>query len=400
MSHFKCLSLLPDDPILSIPIAFAGDTHPKKVNLGIGVYRDSEGNPLVLVPVAKAEAIVVGQHLNKEYQSIDGNSGLLKETAKLIFGPDSTKIKEGEYYGIQTIGGTCALRLGADLLIAKGTDKPIYIPDPTWTNHRMIFTKAGLKVETYPYYNSLKYGFDFESMCNAIKLMPEGSTIVLHASCHNPTGIDPSLEQWKVLSELIKKHKIFPFFDVAYQGFGESLNDDVKSVRLFIEQGHELFVAYSFSKNMGLYGERVGAFFAILKNKDTAQKLGSHARQIIRGIYSTPPLFVSRVVAMVLQNPELRKEWEHELGSMRDRIDDMRKGFVAGLLSKGSDTNTHFSTMSRQVGLFSYCGLPQDQTQKLRTDYGIYAPGGRINIAGLNWNNMDYVIDSFIAVTK
>lgn len=400
MSQFESLQLLPEDPILSIPLAFAADLHPKKVNLGIGVYRDAEGKPLVLVPVTKAESIVIGQHLNKEYQSIDGNPDLLTETAKLIFGPDSKKIKEGEYYGVQTIGGTCALRIGADLLVAQGSNKPVYIPDPTWANHRMIFTRAGLKVENYPYYNAQKHSFDFEGVCDAIKAMPAGSTIVLHASCHNPTGLDPTLDQWKTISELLKKHSIFPFFDVAYQGFGEGLNEDVKSVRLFADQGHEFFVSYSFSKNMGLYGERIGAFFAILQSKVVAKKLGSHARQIIRAIYSTPPLFISRVVATVLAKPDLHKEWEHELESMRERIQDMRKGFVAGLLAKSKDTKTHFSVMDQQKGLFSYCKLAPEQIERLRTEFGIYVPGGRINIAGLNWNNMDYVIDSFIAVTK
>ena len=400
MSYFENLSLLPVDPILGIPIAFAEDKHPKKVNLGIGVYRDANGNPLVVVPVTKAEAIVTGKHLSKDYQTIDGHPEFLKATAALIFGSDSTKIKAEEYYAIQTIGGTGALRLGADLILAKKGNASIYIPNPTWANHTMLFNRAGLKVETYPYYSTKNHGFDFEGMCEAIKQMPEGSTIILHASCHNPTGLDPTLDQWKSISALLLKHKIFPFFDIAYQGLGAGLNEDVKSIRLFVEQGHELFAAYSFSKNMGLYGERAGAFFAVLHNKETLQKLSSHARQIIRAIYSTPPLFIARVVATVLTTAKLKKEWEHELGSMRDRIGDMRKGFVAALQTKSKESKLDFSLMGRQIGLFSYCELTPEQIQKLRSDFGIYVPGGRINVAGLTWNNMDYVVDAFAQVTN
>lgn len=397
MSHFESLSLLPEDPILSIPMAFAADKHPHKVNLGIGAYKDAVGQSLVLLPVKEAEKIVIEQNLAKDYLPIEGNQAFIQETAKIILGPQPKKEFAKDLFGFQTIGGTSALRLGADLLALIPNQK-IYLSHPTWPNHSMISKRAGLKVANYPYYSSQIKGVDFPALCQSIEKMESGSAILLQACCHNPTGADLSFTQWKILSELILKQELIPFFDVAYQGFGASMEEDVQAVRHFVEQGHELFIAYSYSKNMGLYGERLGAFFAIIEDEKSAKTLASHASQIVRNTYSNPPLFVARVATTILQTESLRCMWIEELNNMRHRIEEMRIGFVSELLSKSSDT--YFEFIKGQKGMFSYTDLSEKQVQTLKNHYGIYLPEGRINIAGLNWNNMSYVVESLISVRK
>lgn len=387
---FKTLSPLPEDLIFGIQAAYTADTHPKKVNLGIGAYRDALGNPLVFTAVHAAEEQILKEHLNKEYLPIAGDKKYIDETAKLIFGKESKRWTNGSIFGAQTVGGTNALRIGAEFQ----KDSVIYIPNLTWTNHKLIFARAGLRVETYPYYNFEQHTFDFAAMCAAIKRMEPGSMIVLHGTSHNPTGLNPTFDQWKTLADLTEH--LLPFFDISYQGFGTGVEEDLKPLRYFIEQNRDLLVAYTYAKTMGLYGERVGAFYIATQNPSEAEKVGTHIKQIIRSSYSNPPLHGARIVTTVLQSPELRKEWVDELNSMRDRVNEMRVSFVTEILAKAK--NTHFAFMKQGTGLFTFSGITSDQIKQLRERFHIYMPDGRINLAGLNWNNMDYVIESLLAV--
>jgi len=396
MSFFDSIDTLPEDPIFSLQAAFIADAHHKKVNLGIGAYKDATGNSTVLTAVQKAEKFILDSHLNKDYLPIAGEKHYIHETAKLIFGQDQIKINDGSIFGAQTVGGTAALRVGGEFLTQNKNQK-IYLPNMTWANHRLVFQKAGLNVDTYPYYNPLSHELDFNEMCNFLKKLNPGSIIVLHGTAHNPTGINPTLDQWKVLSSLIKNARLFPFFDIAYQGFGTSLEADAEPIRLFVNDQHQLLAAYTYAKNMGLYGERVGAIFAVTNKEENAFKIGTHIKQIIRGMYSNPPLHGARIVQTILQNKHLKSEWIHELDSMRERVNEMRKAFVTGLLSKGSDSYFNF-LIKEQSGLFLYTGLNETKVHRLRQNFGIYAPEGRINVAGLNSNNMDYIIDSILSV--
>jgi aspartate/tyrosine/aromatic aminotransferase len=395
MPYFEFIELLPDDPIFNLTNVYAADPRPNKVNLGIGTYKDSEGKPFVLNCVKKAESILLSKNLNKEYLPIEGHPEFIKESLKLVFGPDIQGIAPERFFAAQTVGGTGALRLGGDLFVQE-TSRTIFLPQPSWLNHKSIFTRAGLKIHFYRYYDVTTHRLDFASMCDDIHSMPPGSVILLHACCHNPTGMDPTMDQWKELSSLIQKQNVIPFFDFAYQGFSANLDDDARPVRYFASQGHEMVVSSSNSKNFGLYGERVGTLFAITRGKETTRKLASQLKQCIRGTYSTPPMHGARIVAAILQSETLKTEWMQELKNMRERIKEMRKTLVAGLLAEGRD----WSFLGQQNGFFSYCGLSQDQTDLLQKKYGIYMPvDGRINVGGLNGNNLKYVIEAIVAVT-
>lgn len=394
MSFFSSILLLPDDPILSLPFLMVADPRTKKVNLSVGAYRTSEGKPLVLSTVLKAEETILQKSSDKEYLPIEGIHLFLKKTKELIFG--KTQANDTPLFTLQTLGGSGALRVGAEFLAREGSNKTIYLPNPSWPNHKLIFKMSGLKVEQYPYYDSVNHVLDFNNLCESIKEMPERSIILLHACCHNPTGIDPTLEQWKEISDLIKKKNLIPFFDFAYQGFGSNLEQDAEVIRYFISQSHEMFIASSNSKNFGLYGERIGALSVITDCNEQAHKIGSHLKQIVRGNYSNPPIHGGLIVATILDDPELFQEWSQELSNMRDRIKAMRQALAAGLLVKGAK---NFNFVIQQKGIFSYSGLSQDQVLRLREDHGIYMPlNGRINIAGLNIHNIDYVIEAILAV--
>jgi aspartate/tyrosine/aromatic aminotransferase len=396
MSFFDTIDTLPEDPIFSQQLTYLADTRQKKVNLGIGTYKDSTGKSTVLSCVQKAEKVILDEHLNKDYLPIAGEKQYIQETAKLIFGDDHEKLQDESIFGAQTVGGTAALRIGGEFL-AKDRNNVIYLPNMTWANHKLVFQRAGLKNEVYPYYNFETHTFDFKEMCKSIKEMPTGSIIVLHGTSHNPTGINPSFEQWKELSTLIKNARLFPFFDLAYQGFGVSLEEDAKPIRHFVKDGHSLLAAYTYSKNMGLYGERAGALFAVTENKLQSHKASTHIKQIIRSMYSNPPLHTARIVQTILQSEQLKNEWIHELNNMRERTNEMRKAFVTGLLSKSTDS--HFKFLNQeQSGLFAFLSLNETKVHRLRQDFGVYAPDGRINIAGLNSGNMDYVIDSVLSL--
>ena len=398
MSFFDKVDLLPADPILNLPVAFAADPRPNKINLGIGAYKDDSGNPLVLSCVRKAESQLFQNDLNKEYLPIEGDPSYLNESLKLIFGKDHPTLQLDTIFAAQTIGGTGALRIGCELLLQK-ISKAIYISQPTWPNHKALFSRTGMPVEAYPYYDPQSHSLDFSAMCAYIQQIPSGNAILLQASCHNPTGIDPTFEQWRELSKLVKTQKLIPFFDLAYQGFGIGIDEDANPVRYFAKEGHEMLVATSYSKNLGLYGERAGMLAVVTHSKEEVVKVASQIRQIIRSIYSSPPLHGARIVKTVLQSPQLKQEWLRELADMRGRIAQMRQDLVAGLLAKGADKS--FNSLIQQSGIFSFCGLNQQQVHRLIQEKGIYMPSdGRINVAGLNKQNLDYIIESILSVLK
>lgn len=396
MSRFSHLPLLPSDPILGIPLLFAADQHAKKVNLGIGAYRDEQGLPLVLQSIKEAEAFLMQKQPDKEYLPIEGDPTLLKEGAKLLFGEDTAILTSGELFGTQAIGGSGALRIGGELL-STWLGKRLYLSEETWSNHRQIFDQAGLEIRTYPYRNPQTQQLDFDKLCEAIRLMARNSIILLHAACHNPTGIDPTPEQWRILSTLIQEQELFPLFDLAYQGFGHGIDEDAYAIRYFTQQGHELMVAYSFSKNFGLYNERVGMLFIRSGDKSCLNALTSQVRYLIRINYSTPPAHGARILAIVLSSAELKAQWQYELKGMRERIQGMRITLMAQLKSQGYPSSV--PPLMDQTGFFSFIGLTTQQVLRLRAEYGIYMPeNGRINFAGLNPSNLDYVVKSILSV--
>lgn len=396
MSFFSNFTLIPEDPILSLPVAFTADSRLNKVNLGIGAYKTAEGKSLVLTSVQEAEQLILKKQTNKDYLPIDGDKEFLKHALQLLLGKEMPILNSDCLFAAQTVGGSGALRVGGELLSQLKTPI-IFLSEPSWPNHQHIFQRAGLTIKSYPYLDPVSCQLDFDGMVNAIKNMPPFSIILLHGCCHNPTGVNPSFEQWKELSRVVKKHQIIPFFDIAYQGFGEDLNKDAESIRYFVNEGHEMLIAYSFAKNFGLYGERVGFLAVISSHVDVSQRVGSQVKSLIRGNYSTPPVHGAKIVSTVLSSPPLYSQWEHELANMRDRVKEMRAALIATLLAK--DSNKDYSYMYQQSGLFSFCGLTPDQVIRLRHEKGIYMPtNGRINIAGLNTQNMNYVAESFLAM--
>lgn len=396
MSFFDEIPLLPPDPILGLPILFAAESRPNKVNLGIGSYKTAEGLPLVLNSVRKAENLILQRHLNKEYLPIDGDSEFLKCALQLIFGGELSSIESERLYASQTLGGSGALRIAGEFF-SKLINSNIFLPQPSWLNHKPLFERGGMNVGSYPYFDPKTHLLDFKGMCQAINNLPPASIILLHASCHNPTGVDPTLEQWRELSGLIKKRGLFPFFDFAYQGFGDSIEADAQSVRLFAREGHEMMVAYSFSKNFGLYGERVGLLSVLTSEPKTKPKIASQVSTLIRGNYSNPPLQGARIVSTILKSHELTLDWKGELKNMCERIKEMRKALVAALLVRGHDRN--FDFILKQNGLFSFIGLSKEQVDRLRSEYAIYMPSnGRINLAGLNTQNIEYFVQALLSV--
>lgn len=390
------ITQVPDDPIFGLNTLFTQDPRPEKVNLGIGAYKDGGGQPVVLETVKKAESLLLNEHLNKEYPPMEGIPRFIQASAKLIFGADNPALAEGKIVTIQTLGGTGGLRIGAELIAEKCTKK-VFFSAPTWPNHAQIFHFAGFSTGSYSYYDSKTHGLDFSGMKDSIVNIPKGSVIVLHACCHNPSGVDPSLQEWKELSSLIKKQGLLPFFDLAYQGFAKDLISDTAAIRLFISDGHDLLVSCSHSKNFGLYGERVGSLSVVSQNAENAPKIKSYLKQLVRSSYSMPPLHGARIATTILESDVLKKEWEKELQQMRQRIVDMRKALVNGLHQMKTPIN--FDFINRQSGMFSFSGLSEKQVLLLREKYGIYTPtSGRINVAGLNEHNIHYVVQSISKV--
>jgi aromatic-amino-acid transaminase len=394
---FSAIEMAPRDPILGITEGFNADTNPAKVNLGVGVYYDDNGKVPLLECVKKAEASLMEKFAPRTYLPIEGLATYDKAVQELVFGADSAVVKEKRAITAQAIGGTGALKLGADFLKRFAPDAQVWISDPSWENHRALFESAGFTVNNYPYYDAATRGVNFDGMLQALKTMPAGSIVLLHACCHNPTGADLSDDQWTHVIEAVTTRGLIPFLDMAYQGFGDGIEADGKVVRRFAEAGGALFVSNSFSKSFSLYGERVGALSIAASSAEEAARIMSQLKRVIRTNYSNPPIHGGQVVATVLSTPELRQLWEEELAGMRVRIREMRSAFVAKLKEKAPSHNFDFVTQQR--GMFSYSGLSKAQVEKLRDNNSIYAVDtGRICVAALNKRNIDAVIDAIAAV--
>ena len=394
---FSAIEMAPRDPILGITEAFNADQNPAKVNLGVGVYYDDNGKVPLLECVKKAEAILIEKYAPRTYLPIEGLAAYDKAVQELVFGADSAVVTEKRAITAQAIGGTGALKLGADFLQRFSPNSEVWISDPSWENHRALFESAGFKVNAYPYYDPATRGVNFSGMLEALNTMPTGSIVLLHACCHNPTGADLTDDQWTQVISVVTTRGLVPFLDMAYQGFGDGIEADGKVVRRFAEAGGALFVSNSFSKSFSLYGERVGALSIAAGSAEEAARIMSQLKRVIRTNYSNPPSHGGQVVATVLATPELRQLWEEELAAMRVRIRDMRQAFVEKL--KAQAPAHDFGFVMQQRGMFSYSGLTKEQVGALRENNSIYAVDtGRICVAALNNKNIDQVIASIAKV--
>lgn len=398
MSFFDQVSLLPPDPIFGLQAAFLADPREGKVDLSVGVYKTADLKTPILSSVKKAEKILLETEKSKGYLPGEGDKSYLEQVGLLTFGEEFWKRSADRIQAAQSIGGTGALRLGAEFL-KQEVSETIYVSDPTWPNHRGVFGRLGMKVASYPYYDSTRQILLFEELCHFLNSLPARSIVVLHACCHNPTGADLSQEQWKALSLIFWDKNLVPFFDCAYQGFDRGMEEDAFALRLFAEAGHEMLVALSYSKNFSLYGERAGALFVVTPSQKIAGHVESKIKNIIRQNYSNPPIHGVSIVATILQSPALKKEWEQELSSMRERVNQMRNALAQALVARTEKGN--FSFLENRTGLFSFCGLRKEQVERLIAEFAIYMTGdGRINITGLNEGNLDYVVNAILAVHK
>ena len=399
MSLFAAVELAPRDPILGLNEQFAADTRANKVNLGVGVYTDENGKLPLLHCVAAAEKQLMEAPKPRGYLPIDGIAAYDKAVQSLVFGADSEAVTSGRVATVQALGGTGGLKVGADFLKRVTPGAKVLISDPSWENHRALFTNAGFAVETYPYYDAATRGVDFGGMLAALRAASGGTVVVLHACCHNPTGADLTPAQWGEVVDVVKARGLVAFLDMAYQGFGDGIAEDGAAVRRFLDAGIDFFVATSFSKSFSLYGERVGALSVVCESKDEAARVLSQLKIVIRTNYSNPPTHGAQVVATVLTTPALRAQWEQELAGMRQRIKAMREALKSRLEAAGVSGDLGYIT--RQKGMFSYSGMSAAQMQRLRGEFGIYGvDSGRICVAALNEHNLDAVASAIAAVMR
>ena len=397
MSLFTAVEMAPRDPILGLNEAFAADTNPNKVNLGVGVYFDDNGKLPLLKCVQTAEKQMVDAPKPRGYLPMDGVAAYDAAVKGLVFGADSEPVKSGRVVTAQGIGGTGGLKIGADFLKKLSPNAKVLISDPSWENHRALFTQAGFVVESYPYYDAKTRSINFDGMLAALDAAPEGTIVVLHACCHNPTGYDITAAQWDQVVATVKARKLTPFLDMAYQGFGHGIKEDGAVIGKFVAAGLEFFVSTSFSKSFSLYGERVGALSVLCATKEDADRVLSQIKIVIRTNYSNPQIHGATVVATVLNTPELRAQWEEELAEMRVRIKAMRQALVDGLKAAGVKQDMSFIT--DQIGMFSYSGLSKDQMVRLRSEFGVYGTDtGRMCVAALNSKNVGYVCQAIAKV--
>ena len=397
MSLFNQVEMAPRDPILGLNEQFSTDTRAHKVNLGVGVYFDAQGKIPVLACVAQAEKAQLAAVKPRGYLPIDGIALYDTAVKHLVFGADSGPVTQGRVATVQALGGTGGLKLGADFLHELNPAAKVLISDPSWENHRALFTRAGFEVDTYPYYDATHRGVRFDDMLACLQQAAPGTIVVLHACCHNPTGYDLTAAQWDQVVKACQERQLVPFLDMAYQGFGDGIAEDGAAVHRFVAAGIDFFVASSFSKSFSLYGERVGALSVVCQNSDEAARVLSRLKIAVRTNYSTPPTHGAQVVATVLTSPELRAQWEEELGAMRQRIKSMRKALVEGLKQAGVTQDMQYIVTQR--GMFSYSGLSMAQMQRLRSDFGIYGlDSGRICVAALNEGNLPTVVQAIVSV--
>ncbi|KAJ0031832.1 hypothetical protein Pint_13199 [Pistacia integerrima] len=419
-SVFASLVQAPEDPILGVTVAYNKDPSPNKLNLGVGAYRTEEGKPLVLDVVRRAEQLLVNdQSRVKEYLPIVGLADFNKLSAKLIFGADSPAIQANRVATVQCLSGTGSLRVGAEFLARHYHQLTIYIPQPTWGNHPKVFTLAGLSVKTYRYYDPATRGLNFQGLLEDLGAATSGAIVLLHACAHNPTGVDPTLEQWEQIRQLMRSKGLLPFFDSAYQvvalvvwwitggqienmlGFASgSLDADAQPVRMFVADGGECLAAQSYAKNMGLYGERVGALSIVCKTADVASKVESQLKLVIRPMYSNPPIHGASIVATILKDSKMYDEWTVELKAMADRIISMRKQLFDALSARG--TPGDWSHIIKQIGMFTFTGLNGEQVAFMTKEYHIYMTSdGRISMAGLSSKTVPHLADAIhAAVTR
>jgi aromatic-amino-acid transaminase len=399
MSLFNAVEMAPRDPILGLNEQFNADTNPQKVNLGVGVYYDDNGKLPLLECVKIAEKQMMEAPKARGYLPIDGIAAYDSAVQSLVFGAGSEPVKSGRVATIQALGGTGGLKVGADFLRKLNPNAKVLISDPSWENHRALFSQAGFTVEAYPYYNAAKRGIDVDGMLAALSAAPEGTVVVLHACCHNPTGYDITPAQWDQVIATVKARKLVPFLDMAYQGFGYGIAEDGAVIGKFVASGQDFFVSTSFSKSFSLYGERVGALSVLCENKEEASRVLSQLKIVIRTNYSNPPIHGGQVVATVLNTPDLRALWEKELAEMRGRIKQMRATLVEKLKAAGVKQDMSFIT--QQIGMFSYSGLTKDQMVRLRNEFGVYGTDtGRMCVAALNSKNIEHVCASIAKVIQ
>jgi aromatic-amino-acid transaminase len=394
---FGAVELAPRDPILGVTEAYNADVNPRKVNLGVGVYCDDNGKVPLLDCVQRAEREMTDRAAPRSYLPIDGIPAYDRAVQALLLGADSEIVATGRAVTVQALGGTGGLRIGADFLRRFAPAAHVAISDPSWENHRALFEAAGFEVKTYPYYDPATHGLDFAGMRAAFETMPPGTIVVLHACCHNPTGVDPTPAQWDEIIAMVRARALVPFLDLAYQGFGDGIDADAGAVRKFAASPGPLFISSSFSKSFSLYGERVGACTVVTADRDEAARVLSQLKRVVRANYSNPPTHGGQIVAQVLTSAELRQVWEIELGGMRERIREMRHELVTKLGERASGRD--FAFITRQRGMFSYSGLGKEQVRKLRDEFSIYAvDSGRICVAALNTRNIEYVANAIAAV--
>jgi aromatic-amino-acid transaminase len=385
---FAAVEMAPRDPILGLNEQFNADPNPNKINLGVGVYFNDEGKLPVLRCVAEVEKQLLSKA--KGYLPIDGIAAYDKAVQGLVFGAAHEAVTSGRVATVQAVGGTGGLKIGADFLKRVAPNATVLISDPSWENHRALFTNAGFAVESYPYFDPATRGVRFEAMLAALNAAAPGSIAVLHACCHNPTGADITAAQWEQVAEVVKARGLIPFLDMAYQGFGHGIAEDGAAVQVFMRAGTALFVSTSFSKSFSLYGERVGALSVVCSSAEEQARVLSQLKIVIRTNYSNPPTFGAQVVATVLNTPALRAMWEEELGEMRQRIKATREALVGKLRAAGVTRDLGFIT--QQIGMFSYSGLSKEQMQRLRSEFGVYGvDSGRLCIAAINSRNIDAV---------
>jgi aromatic-amino-acid transaminase len=391
------VEMAPKDPILGVTESFHADTNPKKVNLGVGVYLDENGKVPVLQAVRSAEQKLAATALPRNYLPIDGLAVYNKAVQQVVFGADNEAVKSGRIVTVQTLGGTGGLKVGADYWRQLNPKAGAWISDPSWENHRALLEFAGFKVNSYAYYDAATHGLRFDALLDSLNQIPEGDMVLLHACCHNPTGVDLTPAQWEQVIAVVKARNLLPFLDLAYQGFADGLDADAGAVRAFTKACPAVFVASSFSKSLSLYGERVGAFSVVTDSAERAAKVLSQVKRVIRTNYSSPSDHGGQTVASVLTTPELRTQWEQELGHMRERIKTMRRALVDKIRARRADFD--FSYVIDQRGMFSYSGLTKAHVRRLREEYSIYAlDSGRICVAALNSKNVDYVADAIAKV--
>ena len=396
-SILEKIEMAPKDPILGVTEAYVADQNPNKVNLGVGVYTDDNGKVPVLQCVRTAEKKLGENATPRNYLPIDGIAAYDRAVQETLFGKDTPAVKEGRIVTVQTLGDTGGLKVGGDFIKRVNPGVDLYISDPSWENHRAIFEYAGYTVKTYPYYDASTNGLKFDAMLACFEALPARTVVLLHACCHNPTGVDLTPAQWEKVIDVVKRRDLVPFLDIAYQGFADGLEEDAATIRRFTAECKAVFVSSSFSKSLSLYGERVGALSIVTSSKEEASRTLSQLKRVIRTNYSSPPTSGGQAVAMVLTTPELRQQWDQELGQMRERIKVMRKLLVEKIRTLRSDFDFNF--IIEQRGMFSYSGLTKEQVKQLREEYSIYAiDSGRICVAALNTKNIDYVAQAIAKV--